>query len=62
MDKDKLSFYSEFSMYTNPGLYKPLLKKLPLNIKKIGDLVRGNIIHRSTLADGNTGTNVDKKL
>ncbi|MFA6888512.1 MAG: hypothetical protein WC254_03375 [Candidatus Woesearchaeota archaeon] len=62
MDKDKLSFYSEFSMYTNPGLYKPLLKKLPLNIKKIGDLVRGNIIHRSTLADGNTGTNVDKKF
>ncbi|MEK6857070.1 MAG: hypothetical protein AABX39_00605 [Nanoarchaeota archaeon] len=56
-------FYLEFSMYTNPGLYKELLKKdLPDDIKKIGEVVRQQIIHRSTLADGNTGTNADKKF
>lgn len=63
MDKKILDFYREFSMYTNPGLYKDLLKKdVPNDIRKIGNLVRKNIIHRTTLADGNVGTNVDKKF
>ncbi len=62
MDKKILDFYREFSVYTNPGLYKNLLKKLPNNIKEVGNLVRKNIIHRTTLAAGNVGTNADKKF
>lgn len=58
-----LDFYREFSVYTNPGLYKNYLKKdFPDDIKKIGNLVRKNIIHRTTLAAGNVGTNSDKKF
>lgn len=50
-------------MYTNPGCYEKLLKKdLPNDIKEIGVLVRKNIIHRTTLAAGNVGTNADKKF
>lgn len=63
MAKKILDFYREFSMYTNPGLYEDLLKKdLPNDIRKIGNLVRKNIIHRTTLAAGNTGSNADKKF
>lgn len=63
MDKKILDFYHEFSIYTNPGLYENLLKRdLPDDIRKIGNLIRKNIIHRTTLADGNVGTNADKKF
>ena len=63
MNKKILDFYTEFSMYTNPGLYQKLLRNnLPNDIQKIGNLVRGNIIHRTTLEFGNTGTNKDKKF
>lgn len=63
MDKKILDFYREFSIYTNPGLCRNQLKKdLPNNIRKIGDLVRRNIIHRTTLEAGNVGTNADKKF
>src|SRR3989338_4814170 len=62
MDK-VLKHYLEFSMYTNPGLYENILKKeLQDNIRKIGNLIRKNVIHRTTLAYGNVGTNVDKKF
>ena len=55
--------YLEFSMYTNPGLYGNIIKKdLPDDVRKIGDLVRRQLIHRTTLAAGNTGTNSDKKF
>ena len=57
-----LDHYREFSLYTNPGLYKPMLKKLPNNVRKTGDLVRAQIIHRFTLYHGNTGTNADLKF
>jgi len=61
--KGVLDFYRKFSMYTNPGLYEEKLKKdLPDVIRKIGDIVRGNIIHRTTLTAGNVGTNKDKKF
>lgn len=62
--KDKvLKHYLEFSIYTNPGLYKDKLQNdLPDDIRKIGLLVRKNIIHRSTLAAGNIGTNADLKF
>jgi len=62
MDKKNLKHHLEFSLFTNPGLYKTKLKNdLPDDIKKIGDLVRVAFIHRTTLAAGNTGTNADKK-
>ncbi len=63
MDKRILDFYREFSVYTNPGLYEDFLKKdLPNDIKEIGNLIRKNIIHRTTLVAGNVGTNADKKF
>ncbi len=63
MDRKVFDFYREFSMYTNPGLYQKTLKKdLPNDVKKIGEIVRKNIIHRTTLAAGNVGTNADKKF
>ena len=63
MDKKTLDFYREFSIYTNPGLYEDFLRKhLPNDIKEIGNLVRKNIIHRTTLAAGNEGMNADKKF
>ncbi len=63
MKKKVLDHYREFSVYTNPGLYENILKNdLPDDITKIGNLVRKQIIHRTTLAAGNTGTNADKKF
>ncbi len=63
MVEENLNDYLKFSMMTNPGVYKDKLKKdLPEDIRKIGDLVRKQIIHRTTLAAGNTGTNADKKF
>ena len=63
MDNEILEHYLEFSIYTNPGLYKDKLKNdLPDDIREIGLLVRKNLIHRSTLQEGNTGTNVDLRF
>jgi len=62
MSRKILDFYREFSMYTNPGLHEGALKKLPNDIRKIGNLVRNSLVHRTTLAAGNTGTNADKKF
>jgi hypothetical protein len=63
MDNKVLEHYLEFSMYTNPGLYKDTLREnLPNDVRKIGELVRRNLIHRTTLAAGNVGTNADKRF
>ncbi len=63
MNKKILTFYKEFGMYTNPGLYQGYLKnELPNDIKHIGLLVRKNLIHRTTLVAGNTGTNADLRF
>lgn len=62
MNKKILKHYLEFSTYTYPGLYQEKLKNDLLDdIKSIGSLVRKQIIHRTTLADGNTGTNADMR-
>jgi hypothetical protein len=62
MDKN-LKYYLEFSTYTYPGLYLEKLKNnLPNDVAEIGLLVRKNIIHRTTLAAGNTGTNSDLRF
>ncbi len=62
MSKSTLAFYREFSEFTYPGLYKDNLKLLPNDIPTIAKLVRLQLIHRSTLKMGNTGTNADKKF
>lgn len=63
MNQKVLHHYTQFSLYTNPGLYQEILRKdLPNDIREIGDLIRRQIIHRTTLVAGNTGTNADKKF
>ncbi len=63
MNEKILKHYLDFSTYTNPGLYMDRLKNdLPDEVKEIGELVRKNIIHRTTLAAGNTGTNSDLRF
>jgi hypothetical protein len=63
MTSKVLDHYLEFSEYTYPGLYKDILKHdLPDDIRAIGLLIRKNIIHRTTLAAGNVGTNADLKF
>ncbi|HRH23138.1 MAG TPA: transglutaminase domain-containing protein [Candidatus Magasanikbacteria bacterium] len=63
MDKKILTFYKQFGMYTNPGLYQDYLKNdLPDDIKEIGLLMRKSLIHRSSLDEGNTGTNTDLRF
>lgn len=62
MDENILNHYREFSAYTNPSCYFDYLKSdLPNDIREIGLLVRKSIIHRVTLANGNTGSNADLK-
>ncbi|MFA7314417.1 MAG: transglutaminase-like domain-containing protein [Candidatus Magasanikbacteria bacterium] len=61
MDKKILEHYLKFSTFTNPGCYKDFLKKLPDDVKELGNLISHQIIHRITLKDGNTNTNSDKK-
>lgn len=52
--------FLSFSTFTNPGLYgEKLASDLPDDIREIGHLIRRQIIHRVTLANGNTGSNAD---
>lgn len=63
MNSKVLNHYLKFSTYTYPGCYQGKLKKdLPTDIREIGLLIRKNIIHRSTLAQGNTGSNKDLRF
>lgn len=60
MNKKILEHYLQFGQFTNPGLYKEILQKnLPDDVREIGLLVRKQIIHRTTLKNGNTGSNKD---
>jgi hypothetical protein len=62
MNKKVLDHYLSFGMYTYPGLYQKKLKNdLPNNIRDVGFLLRKQIIHRTTLVAGNTGTNADMR-
>lgn len=54
--------YLSFSTFTNPGLYKDLLRELPDDVREIGRLVRQNFVHRTTLAWGNTKSNSDLRF
>jgi hypothetical protein len=63
MNQKVLNYFLQFGTYTYPGLYESKLKNdLPDDIREIGELVRKNIIHRTTLASGNTGENVDMRF
>jgi len=60
MNEKVLNHYLQFSQYTHPGLYGDILKKtLPNDVKKIGLLVRKQLVHRMILKNGNTGSNKD---
>lgn len=62
MSKQILDHYLQFGLFTNSGLYREkLIADLPDNVRKIGLLVRNQCIHRTTLADGNNGSNSDLK-
>jgi|688.fasta_scaffold220920_2 hypothetical protein len=62
MNPKILEHFKQFSTFTNPGLYAAKLRdELPDDIREIGLLVRANIIHRVTLANGNTGVNSDNQ-
>ncbi|EDK72846.1 conserved hypothetical protein [candidate division TM7 genomosp. GTL1] len=54
--------YLSFGTFTYPGLYKQELVNLTDDIRELGMLVRMNIIHRTTLAAGNVGTNADLRF
>lgn len=62
MNKKVINHYLKFGTYTNPGLYRDKLTELPDEITEIGNLLRSNFIHRTTLQYGNTGTNKDLKF
>ena len=53
--------YLEFSVFTNPGLYRGFLCELPDDIRDLGNLVNHQRIHRVTLMQGNTNANIDKR-
>lgn len=60
MDGDIQNFYREYSKYTFPGSYvEELANTLPKDIRKLGLLVRKQLIHIAILKNGNTGTNSD---
>lgn len=55
--------YLAFGTFTYPGLYRQkLVDDLPDDIRQLGLLIRKNIIHRTTLAAGNVGTNADLRF
>lgn len=54
-----LSHYKETSRFTYAGPYAEYFKSLPEDIKNLGELVCGQIIHRITLKEGNSGANAD---
>lgn len=61
MQKRILDHYLKYSTFTYPGLYEDYIKKLPDDVRELGLLLRKNVIHRTTLATGNVGTNADMK-
>lgn len=61
MNKEIQDFYLKFSTFTYPGCYLEFFNDLPIEVEEIGLLVRKQLIHRTTLRDGNTGSNSDLK-
>lgn len=61
MKEEALKHYCKYGMFTYPGLYEEYLRSLPDDVRKLGLLVRKQVIHRTTLEQGNTGSNEDMK-
>lgn len=59
MNKELKEHYLKTGRYTYSGLYADYLRSLPDDINEIGELVCSSIIHRITLAEGNTNANYD---
>lgn len=59
MNKDLLEHYRQFGQFTDPGRYLDALLELPDDLPQLGYLIRKQMVHRLTLADGNTGSNAD---
>ncbi|MDO8511646.1 MAG: transglutaminase domain-containing protein [bacterium] len=62
MNKEILDHYLATSLFTDLGLYKEAVRKLPDDIKELGLLVRKNLVHPSTIYFGNTNTNEDLRF
>jgi len=54
-----LDFYKETSRFTYAGPYREYFRSLPEDISELGRLVCAQVIHRITLAQGNTNANAD---
>lgn len=53
-----LNHYRQFSAFTCPGPYQAIMKDaLADDVGEVGRLLRRQIVHRVTLANGNTGSN-----
>lgn len=61
MDSRILDHFKQYGLFTYPGLYEDYLKSLPDDVRELGELLRTNFIHRTTLEAGNVGTNADLK-
>ena len=61
MKQKLLDHYLQYGLFTYPGLYENYLKRLPDDIEELGELLRTNVIHRTTLEAGNVGTNANLK-
>lgn len=59
MTQQIISHYLEFGPFTYPGAYAEYFRSLPDDPKELGDLISHQIIHRVTLAEGNTNANAD---
>ena len=60
MKQEILNHYLKSGAFTYPGCYQEYLRtKFSDDVREIGLLVRKQIIHRTTLKNGNTGSNID---
>lgn len=59
MDQNIRDYYLQTGTYTYAGPYGAYYKSLPDDVKELGRLVCGQVIHRVTLAEGNANVNAD---
>lgn len=60
MQESLLDHHRSFGPFTHPGLYRERLQQdLPTDIRQIGLLVRGQLIHKVTLASWREGAHVN---
>lgn len=57
MREDILIHYLEVGTYTYSGAYKDYFRTLPNKVDELGNLICKQVIHRTTLKEGNTNAN-----